>query len=110
MLSPDGSTPTIAADPTPRWEGSHRSHGWKQREWELQLGGARRARRPPCVRPKVPRHPDDARRVWRLDRRCPRGGKTMLTRRDFFKLTGASTVAWYTATRFGWVQRAVAQI
>jgi FtsP/CotA-like multicopper oxidase with cupredoxin domain len=34
----------------------------------------------------------------------------MLTRRDFFKLTGASTVAWYAATRFGWVQRAVAQI
>jgi spore coat protein A len=34
----------------------------------------------------------------------------MLTRRDFFKLTGASTVAWYTATQFGWVQRAIAQI
>jgi spore coat protein A, manganese oxidase len=34
----------------------------------------------------------------------------MLTRRDFFRLTGASTLAWYTATRFGWVQRAVAQI
>ena len=34
----------------------------------------------------------------------------MLTRRDFFKLTGASTVAWYTATKFGWVQRAMAQI
>jgi FtsP/CotA-like multicopper oxidase with cupredoxin domain len=34
----------------------------------------------------------------------------MLTRRDFFKLTGASTLAWYTATRFGWVQRAMAQI
>jgi FtsP/CotA-like multicopper oxidase with cupredoxin domain len=34
----------------------------------------------------------------------------MLTRRDFFKLTGASTVAWYTATQFGWVQRAMAQI
>jgi FtsP/CotA-like multicopper oxidase with cupredoxin domain len=34
----------------------------------------------------------------------------MLTRRDFFKLTGASTLAWYTATQFGWVQRAMAQI
>ena len=33
----------------------------------------------------------------------------MLTRRDI-KLTGASTVAWYTATQFGWVQRAMAQI
>ena len=34
----------------------------------------------------------------------------MLTRRDFIKLTGASTVGWYTATQFGWVQRAMAQI
>ena len=34
----------------------------------------------------------------------------MLSRRTFFKLTGASTVGWYVATRFGWVQRAMAQI
>ena len=34
----------------------------------------------------------------------------MLTRRDFFKLTGATTVGWYAATRFGWVQRAIAQV
>ena len=34
----------------------------------------------------------------------------MLTRRDFIKLTGASTVGWYVATQFGWVQRATAQI
>jgi FtsP/CotA-like multicopper oxidase with cupredoxin domain len=34
----------------------------------------------------------------------------MLTRRDFFKLTGASTIGWYVATRFGYVQRAFAQI
>jgi spore coat protein A, manganese oxidase len=34
----------------------------------------------------------------------------MLTRRSFFKLTGASTIGWYAATRFGWVQRAVAAI
>jgi hypothetical protein len=26
----------------------------------------------------------------------------MLTRRDFIKLTGASTVGWYVATQFGW--------
>jgi len=34
----------------------------------------------------------------------------MLTRRTFFKLTGASTIGWYAATRFGWVQRAMAAI
>jgi FtsP/CotA-like multicopper oxidase with cupredoxin domain len=34
----------------------------------------------------------------------------MLSRRDFLKLTGASTVGWYVATRFGYVQRAFAQI
>jgi FtsP/CotA-like multicopper oxidase with cupredoxin domain len=34
----------------------------------------------------------------------------MLTRRDFFKLTGASTLGWYVATRYGWVQRAMAAI
>jgi FtsP/CotA-like multicopper oxidase with cupredoxin domain len=34
----------------------------------------------------------------------------MLTRRDFIKLTGASTVGWYVATQFGWVQRAMADI
>ncbi|HET7929105.1 MAG TPA: multicopper oxidase [Actinomycetota bacterium] len=34
----------------------------------------------------------------------------MLTRRTFFRLTGASTIGWYAATRFGWVQRAVAAI
>jgi FtsP/CotA-like multicopper oxidase with cupredoxin domain len=34
----------------------------------------------------------------------------MLTRRDFLKITGGSTVAWYVATQTGWVQRAVAAI
>jgi FtsP/CotA-like multicopper oxidase with cupredoxin domain len=34
----------------------------------------------------------------------------MLTRRSFFKLTGASTIGWYAATHFGWVQRALAAI
>ena len=34
----------------------------------------------------------------------------MLTRREFLKLTGASTVTWYVATQYGWVQRAMAQI
>ncbi|HZD16555.1 MAG TPA: bilirubin oxidase, partial [Actinomycetota bacterium] len=34
----------------------------------------------------------------------------MLTRRDFFRLTGASTLTWYVATRSGWIERAVAQI
>ncbi|MGA9161153.1 MAG: hypothetical protein WB297_09875 [Actinomycetota bacterium] len=34
----------------------------------------------------------------------------MLTRRDFFKLTGATTIGWYVATRFGYVQRAIAEI
>ncbi|MGZ8662093.1 MAG: multicopper oxidase family protein [Actinomycetota bacterium] len=34
----------------------------------------------------------------------------MLTRRDFLKLTGVSTVGWYVATQGGWVQRAFAQI
>jgi len=34
----------------------------------------------------------------------------MLTRRDFVKLTGATTVGWYVATQFGYVQRAIAQI
>jgi spore coat protein A, manganese oxidase len=34
----------------------------------------------------------------------------MLTRRDFLKLTGASTLGWYVATQTGWVQRAAAAI
>jgi spore coat protein A len=34
----------------------------------------------------------------------------MLTRRDFIKLTGASTLGWYVATQFGYVQRAIAQV
>jgi spore coat protein A, manganese oxidase len=34
----------------------------------------------------------------------------MLSRRTFLKLTGTSTIGWYAATRFGWVQRAVAEI
>jgi spore coat protein A len=34
----------------------------------------------------------------------------MLTRRNFLKLTGATTVAWYVATQAGWMQRAIAQI
>ena len=34
----------------------------------------------------------------------------MFTRRDFLKITGGSTVAWYVATQTGWIQRAVAAI
>jgi spore coat protein A len=34
----------------------------------------------------------------------------MSTRRSFLKLTGASTIGWYVATKAGWVQRAMAQI
>ena len=34
----------------------------------------------------------------------------MLTRRDFIKLTGGSTLGWYAATQLGWSQRAIAQI
>ncbi len=34
----------------------------------------------------------------------------MLTRRDFLKITGASTIGWYVATNAGWIQRAFAQI
>ena len=34
----------------------------------------------------------------------------MLTRRNFLKLTGATTVAWYVATQTGWMERAMAQI
>jgi hypothetical protein len=34
----------------------------------------------------------------------------MLTRRNFFKLTGASTIGWYVATQAGWMERAIAQI
>jgi FtsP/CotA-like multicopper oxidase with cupredoxin domain len=34
----------------------------------------------------------------------------MLTRRNFLKLTGASTIAWYVATQAGWMERAIAQI
>jgi FtsP/CotA-like multicopper oxidase with cupredoxin domain len=34
----------------------------------------------------------------------------MITRRDFFKLTGATTVGWYVATQFGYMQHAIAQI
>ncbi len=34
----------------------------------------------------------------------------MITRRDFLKVTGGSTVAWYVATQTGWIQRAVAVI
>jgi FtsP/CotA-like multicopper oxidase with cupredoxin domain len=34
----------------------------------------------------------------------------MLTRRDFLRITGGSTVAWYVATQTGWAQRAVAAI
>jgi FtsP/CotA-like multicopper oxidase with cupredoxin domain len=34
----------------------------------------------------------------------------MLTRRDFLRLTGGSTIGWFVATRFGWVQRAIAAI
>jgi FtsP/CotA-like multicopper oxidase with cupredoxin domain len=39
-----------------------------------------------------------------------REGDAMLTRRDFFRLTGATTIGWYAATRSGWVQRALAAI
>ena len=34
----------------------------------------------------------------------------MLTRRNFLKLTGISTLAWYVGTSAGWAQRALAQI
>ena len=34
----------------------------------------------------------------------------MLDRRQFLKVTGASAVGWYVATRSGWVQRALAEI
>jgi FtsP/CotA-like multicopper oxidase with cupredoxin domain len=34
----------------------------------------------------------------------------MLTRRNFLKLTGASTIAWYVATQAGWMEQAMAQI
>ncbi len=34
----------------------------------------------------------------------------MITRRDFFKLTGATTVGWYVATQFSYMQHAIAQI
>ena len=34
----------------------------------------------------------------------------MLSRRDFLKITGASTITWYVAANVGWMQRAVAQI
>ncbi|HKZ75757.1 MAG TPA: bilirubin oxidase, partial [Actinomycetota bacterium] len=34
----------------------------------------------------------------------------MISRRDFLRLTGASTVGWFVATRFGYVQRAMAQV
>src|SRR6266540_4368397 len=55
----------------------------------------------------------------RLDRRRARllasnsgvhTGGIMLTRRNFLKLTGASTIGWYVATQAGWMERAVAQI
>ena len=39
-----------------------------------------------------------------------RTGVAMLTRRDFLKVTGGSTVAWYVATQTGWIQRATAAI
>ena len=34
----------------------------------------------------------------------------MLDRRQFLKVTGATTVGWYVATQFGWTQRAFAEI
>ena len=34
----------------------------------------------------------------------------MVTRRNFLKLTGASTLGWYVATQVGWMERAFAQI
>src|SRR6266498_289087 len=55
----------------------------------------------------------------RLDRRRARllasnsgvhTGGIMLTRRNFLKLTGASTIGWYVATQAGWMERAMAQI
>ncbi|HET9722241.1 MAG TPA: twin-arginine translocation signal domain-containing protein, partial [Actinomycetota bacterium] len=39
-----------------------------------------------------------------------REGLHMLTRRDFIRLTGATTIGWYVATQTGWVQRALAQV
>jgi FtsP/CotA-like multicopper oxidase with cupredoxin domain len=38
------------------------------------------------------------------------GVEEMITRRDFLKITGGSTVVWYVATQTGWIQRAVASI
>ena len=38
------------------------------------------------------------------------GGVDMITRREFLKITGGSTVVWYVATQTGWVQRAAASI
>ncbi|HET9672067.1 MAG TPA: multicopper oxidase [Actinomycetota bacterium] len=34
----------------------------------------------------------------------------MLTRRDFLKLTGGSTLGWYVASQGGWIPRAIASI
>jgi hypothetical protein len=34
----------------------------------------------------------------------------MITRRDFLKVTGGSTIAWYVATQTGWIERAAAAI
>ena len=38
------------------------------------------------------------------------GGRSVLTRRSFFRISGASTIGWFVATKAGWVQRAMAQI
>src|SRR5690348_8026181 len=38
------------------------------------------------------------------------GGGTMITRRTFLKLTGASTITWFVATNTDWTGQAMAQI
>ena len=36
--------------------------------------------------------------------------RIIVTRRNYFKLTGVSTLGWYVATDWRWAERAVAQI
>ncbi len=53
---------------------------------------------------------DIGERVSRQPTAVPTGDGMMPTRRNFLKLTGASTIAWYVATQTGWMERAIAQI
>ena len=66
--------------------------------WMDECGHSRAQARFP-----VPRWSSARAWTWASDspdeqQRCPHGGGTMLTRRSFLKLTGASTLAWYVAT------------